>query len=271
MKTIIDIHTHIFPDELAPRAIAKLLENSPNDRNYTDGTVAGLIHSMQQNSVTRAVTLPIATKKEQVPIINQQQAAADRRYIIPFGTIHPETESIDTEIDFLKEHNIPGIKLHPEYQHFYLDDEKYYPLYDALSSAGLAVVFHAGRDPGPFSCDHAMPDAFKKIRKNFPLLRMVAAHMGGWKIWEQVAHELAGEHMFFDTSAVYGILKKELFMQIAKKHGTENLLFGSDSPWFDHGTAIQWIDSLPLTDVEKEHIFSTNAQRLLSLSLHQDA
>lgn len=265
MQTIIDFHTHIFPDLLAPRAIAKLIAFSPADRNFTDGTAAGLTQSMKQHGVTQSVTLPIATKKEQVPIIIEQLTRLDRSVFIPFGTIHPDTENIDETVDLLKRNNIRGIKLHPEYQDFYMADQRYFPMYEALSAAGIIIVFHAGKDPGPFTGDHALPLAFKTVRANFPDLKIVAAHMGGWKIWELIPGQLAGENLYFDTSAIYYLLDKNHFMNIARKHGTERLLFGSDSPWFDQGACIAWIDSLPLSDREKEDIFSANASNLLSL------
>jgi len=265
MVSVIDFHTHIFPDHLAPRAIATLLENAPKDRNFTDGTVSGLHDSMIKNGIALSVTLPIATKKEQVAVINSQQAQSDRSFIIPFGTIHPESENIAAEVEFLTSHNIAGIKLHPEYQNFHLDDHRYFPMYDILQSAGIIIVFHAGKDPGPFTGDHALPPAFRTLRREFPRLTMIAAHMGGWRIWDRVAEEFCGEDIYFDTSAVYGLLDKELFMRIARRQGCERLVFGSDSPWFDQGEAVTWIDSLPFSSGEKEMIFRTNAETLLSL------
>lgn len=264
MSSIIDFHTHIFPDTLAPRAIARLLAGAPNDRNFTDGTASGLLQSMQQHSIALSVTLPIATKKEQVSTIIKQQAMLDRNFFIPFGTIHPATKDIDTTIKMVIDNHLSGIKLHPEYQQFHLDDRTYFPLYDALSASGLVIVIHAGKDPGPFPGDHALPEAFVHVRKNFPKLKMVAAHMGGWKLWEQIPEKLCDVPMYFDTSAVYGFLCKDLFMRIATRHGIDNILFGSDSPWFDQGSAVQWIDSLPLSHHAKEKIFGLNAVTLLS-------
>jgi len=157
---IIDFHTHIFPDSLAERAIKVVKENSPVSRNYTDGTASGLIDSMVSSGISRSVLLPIATKVTQVRQINQSALDFKNQCFIPFGTLHPDDPDFEKEITFLVENGIKGIKLHPEYQTFYIDDRRYYPIYEALEASGLVTLFHAGRDPGPFSNDHALPFAF---------------------------------------------------------------------------------------------------------------
>ena len=263
MTTIIDFHTHAFPDDLAPKVIEKLIGDAPTGKNFTDGTASGLRKSLEKNGITQAVVLPIATKKEQVPTINAFQSSLDRTSFIPFGAVHPDTENFEEVISFFKKHDIKGIKLHPEYQNFYMDAPHYFPLYEALASAEIRIIFHAGKDPGPFSCDHALPEGFKNVRRNFPDLKIVAAHMGGWQLWEESYQELCGESFYFDTSAIYGLIDRDLFVRMVDKHGSDFILFGSDSPWFDQGEAFKWINSMPLTDVRKEKIFHLNAERFL--------
>lgn len=263
---IIDFHTHYFPDELAPRAIATLLENTPENELFTDGTSSGLQASMAKHHINQAVILPVATKPSQVDVINQHGLPAQHDCFIQFGALHPQTVDIDSVVLFLKKNGLKGVKLHPEYQHFYLDDPQHFPLFEALSGAGLITVVHAGSDPGPFSCDHALPIAFKTIQANFPRLTLVAAHMGGWQMWEEVRSTLCGTPLYMDTAAVAGHMDPDLFVEIARKQGCDKILFGSDSPWFDQGAAVRWIELLPLTDHEKELIFAANALHLLGLN-----
>lgn len=261
---IIDFHTHTFPDELAPRAVAALIANSPKSRNHTDGTLSGLKNSMQANGITSSVVLPVATKASQVSTINRNCTLLSGPGIIPFGALHPESQNFQEEIDFLISNKIPGIKLHPEYQNFYIDSPSMFPVYDALSSAGLIVVFHAGMDPGPFTNDHVLPFMLRKIHKSFPDLLIVAAHMGGWKVWADVKDYLCGLPIYFDTSAVTDEMTKDEFVGIVRLHGSEKILFGTDSPWFDQGKVRRWIEETNLTDDEKEEIFYRNAVKLFS-------
>jgi hypothetical protein len=261
---IIDFHTHIFPDTIAQRAIASFKENVPHAKPYTNGTIDGLNRSMQQHHVTKSVLLPIATKPGQVATINTNCAALRTENCIPFGTLHPDLDRFESEIMTLQSNAIQGIKLHPEYQSFYVNDTKLFPLYEALAASKLIVVFHAGKDPGPFTGDHALPSALLEIVNTFPALKIVAAHMGGWKVWADVEKTLCGMPLYFDTAAVRKYLPQEDFIRIARKHGIDRILFGSDSPWYDQGEDIDWINSLPLSDNEKEKIFWRNAEELLN-------
>jgi uncharacterized protein len=262
---IIDFHTHIFPDSLAERAIKVLKDNSPDSRNYTDGTATGLKESMANAGISRSVLLPIATKVTQVRQINQSAVDLKNDHFIPFGTLHPDDPDFENEISFLAENGIKGIKFHPEYQSFYIDDRRYYPIYEALAASGLVTLFHAGRDPGPFTNDHALPAAFKTIRNDFPDLTLVTAHLGGFTVWSDVQEMLCGIGIWFDTSAVRGLLDQKQVEHIIKANGTDYILFGSDSPWFDQREIVDWLDCLDLTSSEKEKIFSKNAIRLLEL------
>jgi predicted TIM-barrel fold metal-dependent hydrolase len=262
---IVDFHTHVFPDDLAARAIEKLRSNSPESVNHTDGTAAGLISSMKKNGISHSVLLPIATKPSQVDVINQTCTTQRSDHFIPFGTIHPSTEKPEEVITFLKNNGIKGIKLHPEYQDFYITDPKLFPIYEQLAAEKIVLLFHAGKDPGPFTCDHALPSAMRTICKQFPDLTIVAAHLGGWKVWDDVEHYLCGLPLYFDTSAVSGLINPAQFTRIVQKHGAEHILFGTDSPWFDQGDSLRWHLKLPLSDSDKECILGKNASRLLNL------
>ena len=260
---IIDFHTHIFPDSLAERAINALKAHSPEAKSYSDGTLTGLKKSMKQAGVSRAVLLPIATKPSQVATINKTCKDLMSPDTIPFGTLHPGADTFINDIGTLAASGIKGIKFHPEYQDFYIGEPRYFPIYEALQYAGMIVVFHAGKDPGPFTCDHALPPAFKDIHRNFPRLKIVAAHMGGWMVWNDVEKHILDLPIFFDTSAIREWMEPKEFVRLARKHGTDRILFGSDSPWFDQGADIRWIDAADFTSDEKEKIFHKNAEALL--------
>jgi predicted TIM-barrel fold metal-dependent hydrolase len=262
---IIDFHTHVFPDSLAPRAMRELVRQAPQMLNVLDGTRASLRKSMKNSGVSVSVTLPVATKPSQVQPILADAIAHDCSDLIAFGAIHPLATDFTSHIEFMKNHGIRGIKLHPEYQDFNIDDPCMFPIYDALAETGLIVVFHAGEDPGPFDNTHSRPERIARIAGKFPGLCCVAAHMGGYRMWEDVERYLCGTPVFFDTSAVLDSMTHDMFMRIARLHGTGKILFGSDSPWFYQKTCIEWIDSLPLNDREKELVFSENAGALLRI------
>ncbi|HAH08075.1 MAG TPA: amidohydrolase [Elusimicrobia bacterium] len=260
---IIDFHAHAYPDHLAARALKTLLDSVDRGQAHTDGTVAGLRASMQKNGIAKSVLLSIATKPSHVPKIADACKAWLAPDIMPFGSLHPASVTMDEDIRRLKDCGLRGVKLHPEFQDFHVDDRKVFPMYEALSAAGLITVFHAGNDPGPFTSDHGLPPAFKTVHLSFPCLKMVLAHMGGWQAWDEVDRHTAALQIFFDTSSVMQHLPKEAFLKLARKHGTERILFGSDSPWFEPADDLRWLDSAGLSSDELERILHKNAEALL--------
>ena len=62
---IIDMHTHIFPDEISAAVIDKLSHVS-RTLAFTDGTLNGLKKSMDAAQINYSVILPVATNTKQV-------------------------------------------------------------------------------------------------------------------------------------------------------------------------------------------------------------
>lgn len=263
---IVDFHTHVFPDYLAARALEKLSSRSGNPA-YTDGTCSGLKRSMAKYGISRSVTVPIATKPEQTPTINSFaiQQLSDPA-LIPFGTLHPHYADFRTEIHRLKEAGVKGIKLHPDYQEFFVDDESMFPIYEALQEQGLIVLFHTGVDIGLSPPYHAPPNRIAKVLDRFPGLTLVAAHFGGFQMWDEVERHLIGRNLYLETSFTVGWLTSLKIVELARRHGVSKILFGTDSPWADQGIELERFNALPFTPDERTAILSTNAHRLLGLA-----
>lgn len=262
---IIDVHTHIFPDNLAPSAIANLMAFAPLMQNHTDGTSSGLIGSMKQAGISTCVVLPVATKPSQVETINTIAGQKNPPGLIFFGSLHPDYADLSIEIDRLKSLGVRGVKLHPLYQNFAIDDRRVFPMYEQLADAGLIVTFHTGEDVAPLPADLALPDAVARVVAAIPSLTIIAAHMGGWRRWDQVLRDLAGASVFFDTAALPGVCPPEIFIELVQKHGSDRILFGSDSPWWGQRESVEWIDKMALSSMDKERIFYANARSLLSI------
>jgi len=98
---IIDAHAHAFPDSVAAHAMGSLCNQSlwQQMRNHHDGTLAGLLTSMDAAGIRRAILCSVATKPTQVEKITNWsvQVASDR--IIPFASIHPDYEHPEREVE----------------------------------------------------------------------------------------------------------------------------------------------------------------------------
>ena len=261
---VIDFHAHCFADSIAKRAINSLYEAC--GRIYepcSDGTVKGLIENMDKFGVDKSVILPVLTKPSQLKTVNEWAASVESDRIIPFAGFHHATDDYKRDIDFICSLGLKGIKLHCEYQQFYVDAPEMLRIYDYAFSKGLIIVQHAGFDPAfppPF---HSSPLQFANISKELKGGVMVAAHLGGHAQWEDVFKYLAGTDVYLDTSMGFKYYPHELFLKIVEKHGADKILFGSDSPWSRAGEEIGVLKNLPLTSEQMELILHKNAERLL--------
>ena len=262
---VIDFHTHIFPDKIASGSISHL-ESVSGIAAATNGTLLGLLDSMEKNKVDLSVILPVVTKSSQFESVNRFAAEVNERYkgkLISFGGIHPDCEDYKAELDKIKELGLPGIKLHPDYQRVMIDDERNMRIIEYADSLGLIIVVHAGIDIGLPNPVHCPPQKARKVIDEIKPDKLVLAHLGGWKQWDEVYECLAGEKVYFDTSFTFDYIEQEMFLKILKKHGSKKVLFATDSPWSDAGKMIEVVRDMPLTQEEKEDILNRNAIKLL--------
>ena len=262
---VIDFHTHAFPDKIARNALQGLAQKAGGLTYYTDGTVRDTDEKMKQWRIDKRVMLSIATNPKQQHNVNNFAMEQNGGAVIAFGSVHPDAPDALDELDRIKEAGLLGVKFHPEYQEFFIDDPRLFPLYDKCRALGLVMSFHAGRDLGFPNTLMAPPQRSRNMLDNFPGAKVVLAHMGGAMLSDDVLEYLAGTDCYLDTSFSLHDLPKSVAERILAKHGPEKALFGSDCPWERSCDSFDYIDSLRLPDRQKEMIFGTNAQRLLGL------
>ncbi len=264
---IIDFHTHAFNPKIAERAICKL-EKISGFAPYTRGLVPQLTDRMDEWGVDKSVMLSIATKPSQQKIINDWAAEIDETNdrIIAFGSVHPDADDIEEEIDRIVSLGLHGIKLHPDYQDFFVDDKRHDKLYEMITASGLPVLFHAGVDYLSPDAVHCTPQRAAKVIKRHPKMKIILAHLGSNELWEDVYDIIAGTggEVYLDTSFT-AACPDELMLRIIRKHGVERILFGSDCPWESGGKILEKLLRLDLTDDERESIMGKNAVSLLKL------
>ncbi len=263
---VIDFHVHAFDERIAEKAISKLEETS-DFMAFNRGTIKETIECFDEWGVDKGVLLTIATKPSQQKTINDWalNQASDR--IIPFGSIHPDAEDVFEELERIKSMGLKGIKFHPDYQEFFIDDEKMLPIYKKCAELGLIVVFHAGYDPLSPDIIHALPEASAKVFKAVPNMTMVLAHLGGMYHFDDVEKYLVGleGNLYFDTAYINNNIDKSQLERIINNHGADRILLASDSPWHEASGEIALVKSLGISDEDKELILHKNAERLLGL------
>jgi predicted TIM-barrel fold metal-dependent hydrolase len=260
---MIDIHTHFFPDAIADMAVRKLAA-AAGIPCFGNGTLASLRAAMRAADVATSVNQPVATSPEQVRSINRKMAAlnAERTGVISFGGMHPAFAGLDEELDFLAAGGFRGIKLHPDYQEFHPDDERLLPLYEGCRRRGLAILFHAGVDLA-FPYVHGTPRRFAQVLQ-ISGLTVILAHMGGYRMWDEVEKYIVGKDVYLDTSFSHE-LPGEQMRALVQAHRADRILFGSDHPWWDAGRTRATLDRLGLAPDLTTKILTENAAALLRL------
>ena len=262
---IIDFHVHCFPDELAERATAVLSERS-GIHPFVNGTTGGIKASMREAGVDRSVLLSIATRPQQALKITQWAASIQDDAVTAFGSIHPDSLDWKEELADIHEAGLPGIKFHPDYQEFFVDEKRLFPIYERALGLGLIIIFHAGMDIGLPPPYHCTPDRLQRVVRAFPGGSFVAAHMGGFKCWDEVEKFLVGENVYLDTSFSLQWMECSQFLRIVHKHGYDRLLFGTDSPWSGQKEELERIRSIGLLPEEESAVLGGNAMKLLGLT-----
>ena len=264
MPGVTDIHTHAFPDRLADRAIAALEAEAPC-KACLDGRVSSLLASMDRAGVSNSVVASIATRPAQFdPILAWSlEIASDR--IIPFASVHPDDPEAVERVGRIAEAGLRGIKLHPYYQRFVVDEERMLPIYRAIADAGLVFLCHAGFDIA-FPRDRiADPVRVRRVLDRVPDLRLIAAHFGAWEDWDQVVEHFLGRPIFLDLSYSFGFIDPVLAQRILLEHPADRLLFGTDSPWGEQAETLRALRGRGLPDDRMQAILCDNAARLLGL------
>lgn len=263
MSGIIDFHTHAFPDELAARAIP-FLEEEGNIKACLNGTTGDLLRSMDRAGIARSVICSIATKPHQFQAILEWSLAVRSERLIPLPSVHPRSEKLGDEIRQVAAAGFAGIKLHPYYQDFALDEERLTPLYEALIRHNLLVVMHTGYDiafPRVPLCD---PSRIRKVMDRFPGLKLVTTHLGAWDDWEASRRLLIGRPIYMEISFALDFLDRETARQMLTSHPADYFLFGSDSPWADQHGALELLHGLDLEPSLLKKILGENAAGLLA-------
>lgn len=280
---IVDFHTHVFPDEIAQRAVSKLADSS-HTRPFLPGTVQALIRSRTDAGIDRCVVLPVATSPHQVRHINDRalklNETAEQTGVWSLGCMHPEDADWHSELSRLASAGIRGIKLHPPFQQTDIDDPKYLRILSRAGELGLFVLVHAGLDVGLPGNTCATPEKIARALARTGPVTMVCAHMGGWRCWREAAELLPPFGVLIDTSFAFGritpgtdgfswkeqelqMLREADFLQLVRQFGPDHVLFGTDSPWADQRKELAQIRALPLSDEELSAILGGSACRLM--------
>ena len=259
----IDFHCHIYPDAIAPKAADNVRQFYNGLGNPAiDGRVQTLLERGTKAGVEKYVVLPVAVRPSRTRHINEfilEQVAAQPRFF-GYGTVHAGMENITGEVQFIMDKGLRGLKMHPDYQLFSIDDPRLFPVYE-MAGDTLPIIFHMGDQ----RYDYSHPARLRKVLELFPRLQVIAAHFGGYSMYEEAAEQLKDKECFFDVSSTLMFMEEGVAERYINSYGAERFVYGSDFPMWDPVEEMERFQRLKLTDRQKEQIAHITAENILKI------
>ena len=261
---IIDAHAHIYPEKIAAKATDTIGIFYDIKMAMPAGTPENLLNEGKKAGISRFVVHSVATTAHQVRSINEfiKREIDAHPEFIGFITLHQDLteEEIVSEVDWALANNFKGIKLHPDFQKFYIDDEAVEKFYRAAAGK-LPILFHIGDDRYDFS----QPERLVKMAKKYPETTFIAAHFGGYRCWAEASIYQGLKNVYFDTCSSLPMISPKLAKEIIDMLGADRFFFATDFPMWDAESELERFNKLDLSEKEREMIFSGNIKRLLKL------
>ena len=264
----VDVHTHVYPDRIA-EVITQIMSRDFGYDAVTSATVDAIKTHMRESGVDKSIVLGVTERVDQVRGANDWLISIQDDMLVPFGAIHPDLEDKPGEVRLLRENGIKGIKLHPIMNQFYPDDPKMFPVYEEMGET-MVLEIHSGKWPHTKPGDplYAAPERVMNVVRQFPKLKVIALHLGGFYMLDEAERELIGrDNVLIDTTWPPSI--KEVGVKtlttIINKHGINKVCFGTDFPLASQSADAEFIESLAISDADKEKILGENARELIGL------
>ncbi len=261
---IIDAHAHIYPEKIAKKATDTIGTFYDIEMEMPAGTAERLLEDGARAGVGRYVVHSVATTAHQVRSINEfiKREMEAHPEFIGFITLHQDLteEQVLAEVEWAVENGFRGIKLHPDFQKFNIDDEVAEKFYRAASGR-LPILFHVGDDRYDFS----KPERLVRMARKYPELTFIAAHFGGYRCWDDASLYVGLPNVYFDTCSSLPFISAERARNIIDMLGAERFFFATDFPMWDAVGEMERFNKIPMTAREREMILSGNIKRLLGI------
>ena len=264
----VDVHTHVWPDKIAGVVLERLEDQLQIDAIGLN-TVDSLKAHMRESGVDKSVVLGVVDRADQVTRANDWLISIQDDLLVPFGAMHPDLDDKGGEVQRLRRNGIKGIKLHPMMNRFYPDDPKMFPIYEEMGE-DMVLAIHSGRLPniGADATVYSPPRRIMNLVRQFPRLKVIALHLGGFYMLDEAERELIGqEQVLIDTTWPPSLreVAAQTLTSIINQHGPDKVCFGTDYPLASQSKDANYLLELDLSDADKERILGETARELIGL------
>ena len=261
---IINAHAHIYPQKIAKKATDTIGLFYDIEMEMTEGTAERLIEDGKKSGVTGYVVHSVATTAHQVRSINEfiKREMDEHPEFIGFMTLHQDLteQEVEHEVEWAIKNGFKGIKLHPDFQKFYIDGENANKFYKAAGDK-LPILLHMGDN----RYEYSKPSRLAKVAKEHPEVNFIAAHFGGYRCWDETSVYKGLNNVYFDTCSSLPFINTEKAKELIDLFGADKFFFATDFPMWDTASELERFNKIPLNEKEREMIFSKNIKRLLKI------
>lgn len=260
---IIDAHCHIYPDKIAEKASAST-GNFYSIPMCLDGKISTLLEHGKKAGIDHFIVQSVATTPKQVSSINNfianAVAESDGKFT-GLGTLHPDSEDINADVEEIVQLGLKGVKLHPDIQRFKIDDYRMLKIYE-LCEGKLPLLIHTG----DHRYDLSNPNRMMPILDIYKELTVIGAHFGGWSVWEEATEKLSKYKNFYvDCSSSLYAMTPQKAKDLITAYGTNRVLFGTDYPMWEPEAELERFMQIELTDEQRKSILYKNAAKLFHI------
>ena len=269
MYKIFDMHTHNYPAAIVEKAV-KNLEKFYSFVAEGDGTAEQMRADGHAEGLAGFLVLGVATNPRQVRHVNEfcasviSDAKKEGFKAYGFMGLHQDCADMQEQIEYGLSLGLSGIKIHPDIQGVNIDDRRLYPAYEIMQERDLPICFHMG-DRRP-EYNFSATERLVRIHKDFPHLRTIAAHLGGYTVYDEGAQLLSRcENVWVDTSSALWIISPEHAGRLISEFGHDRVFFGTDYPVKRLNTELEYFMKIKLNETQREDILYNNAAEFLGI------
>lgn len=242
-----------LPGSALPELTAKLQSHGVTEA--WAGSFEGILHE------------DVAGVNERLAVACQgPKNSSGKALLIPFGTVNPALPDWRDDLRRChEEHKMPGIRLHPGYHGYTLDDPRFAELLLLATERSIAVQVVLNMEDG--RTQH--PLAAVKEVNTLPLLPLIFKTKGMRLMIQNRKIEPSGKllgrlsyagEVYFDFAMLEGV---GAIPKLLEEIPSDRLLFGSHHPYFYFESALLKVKEAGLSEPQQKAILAENAALIL--------
>ena len=196
------------------------------------------------------------------------------RIIQCWGTVDPFKDTAISEAKHaIEELGLMGFHFHPIMQHFAVNEERFYPLFETINALKVPIMLDVGTTgmgagmPGGMGAiiRHAHPLSVDQLAADFPDLKIICAHPGWPWIDEMTAVALHKGNVYWEMSGWAPKYLPDGIKRDIKGRLKDKIMFGSDYPSMPYERLFREWDEIGYTVDILEKFYHRNAEEILGL------